>query len=449
MLARPARRAAGPALLALLAAALAATGGCQNWLDQSMEPPVVNTPPYAGQTPPPFAPPAPFVPIPPIPLTPPAPPIPSKCPTMRVRVGPDRTNATLATASAYEIQVDGKTVFRAPDGLRPASVSRRGGLWRMGKASWPGQTLALLPQGDAVVTLDRTAYRGSMHLHAVGSSSYLAVNHLDLENYLAGVLARELFKDWHAETYRALAIAARTYAYYEATANPKDPRYDLWDNQASQMYGGLAAETPASLAAVRSTAGQFLMAGEPGKLAPFRAYYSSCCGGVTNPAEVLLGKNPSPALRGGVACTDCSRATFYRWPPVRLSKRDLYHAVSASFPQTRGLGGLTAIRVASEIRPGRPYWLELIGPKGKTARLLADDLRLAALRNSVPGASKLYSMNCRIVDAGSSFEFRDGQGFGHGVGLCQWGAEGKALQRWPAEKILLHYYTGAQIVRLY
>ncbi|MCY2925031.1 MAG: SpoIID/LytB domain-containing protein, partial [Planctomycetota bacterium] len=410
-----------------------------------MEPPTASTPPLPGEAvasvPPPgeseFPPSPPIVPTAP---TQPGPRVLGKLPGMRVRVGADRTTATLAATGGYEIQVDGKTVTRSPDPLKPTALTHRHGLWRLGKSSWPGQTLALIPLGEAAVGLDRTLYRGSLQLHPVGSSSFMAVNHVDLDNYLAGVLPKELFKDWHEQTYRALAIAARSYAYYEATTHPKDGPYDVWDSQTSQMYGGMSAETPASLAAVRSTAGLVLMAGPPGRLSLFRTYYSSCCGGQTNPAEVLLGKNPSEALRGGVLCDDCRAATRYRWPTVRLAKRDLYHALAASFPATRVIGSLSEIRVASTTPRGRPLWLELVGPSGKTARLLADDLRLAVLHGSVPGGDKLFSMNCRLVDSGSSFEFRDGQGFGHGVGLCQWGAQGKARLHWPAEKILLHYY---------
>jgi stage II sporulation protein D len=420
---------------------------CQNWPESAIEPPVASTPPVPGEAPgtvgrhegeaPPIVP------------SQPEPRLLGKLPIMRVRVGPDRTAVNLATPAGYEIQLDGKTVARSAEPLKPTTISRRDALWHMDKAAWAGRTLCVIPTGDAIVRLDQTLYRGSIQLHAVGASSFIAVNHLDLENYLAGVLAKELFKDWHAQTYRALAIAARSYAYYEATTHPKAGPYDVWDSQASQMYGGLSAETPASLAAVRSTAGLILMAGPPGQLSLFRTYYSSCCGGQTNPAEVLLGKKPSEALRGGVTCDDCRGATRYRWPPARLAKRDLYHAIATSFPATRVIGSLKEIRVASTTSRGRQLWLELVGPSGKTARLLADDLRLAVIRNPIPGGDKLFSMNCRIVDVGAAFEFRDGQGFGHGVGLCQWGTEGKARLHWPAEKILLHYYPTAQIVRLY
>ena len=58
-------------------------------------------------------------------------------------------------------------------------------------------------------------------------------------------------------------------------------------------------------------------------------------------------------------------------------------------------------------------------------------------------------MNCDMRDGGDYIEFANGKGFGHGVGLCQWGAQGKALRGWKAEQILGFYYPGASIYKLY
>ena len=74
---------------------------------------------------------------------------------------------------------------------------------------------------------------------------------------------------------------------------------------------------------------------------------------------------------------------------------------------------------------------------------------MALLFGGVRAARGLYSMNCDIVDRGGSIEFANGRGFGHGVGLCQWGAQGKALQGWTAERILEAYYPGATLYRIH
>lgn len=370
-------------------------------------------------------------------------------PVVRVRVGPDRSVATISTTGPCRILVDGNVVLTATEALKPTPVSRREGLWRVGASAHPGAVLTLLPAADSTFRLDKTLYRGHLTLHPLAASSFFAVNHVDLESYLAGVLARELLKDWHGETYRTLSIAARTYAWFEASANQKDGPFDVWDSVMSQVYGGASGETPLSRAAAASTRGLVLMTQREGRPRVFRAYYCSCCGGRTNSAEVLRAEPPAAPLRGGVTCDDCRIATHYRWSPVRLSKRELYTALVAAFPSVRSLGTLSSVRVHSASAAGRPLWLDLVGPRGKSVRLLADDLRIAAIRGHVSGADRLYSMNCRLADSPATVDFLDGRGFGHGVGLCQWGAQGKALAGWPAERILLNYYPSSEIVRLY
>jgi stage II sporulation protein D len=90
-----------------------------------------------------------------------------------------------------------------------------------------------------------------------------------------------------------------------------------------------------------------------------------------------------------------------------------------------------------------------VGVNGKTARLRAEKIRLALIFGGSVAGKKLYSMNCQIVDAGPYIEFRDGRGFGHGVGMCQYGLQGKALAGWKASQIINFYYPGANIVRIY
>jgi SpoIID/LytB domain protein len=84
---------------------------------------------------------------------------------------------------------------------------------------------------------------------------------------------------------------------------------------------------------------------------------------------------------------------------------------------------------------------------GRSLRIRADALRMALLRAGV--APGLHSMNCRLEDAGESIVFHDGRGFGHGVGLSQWGAQAKARRGASAEDILRFYYPGARIFRAY
>jgi stage II sporulation protein D len=180
----------------------------------------------------------------------------------------------------------------------------------------------------------------------------------------------------------------------------------------------------------------------------FLAQYSACCGGTVNSADVLRNVNLIPPLTGGQHCDDCAGCPRYRWPAVRVSKADVHRALAGAYPSASGLhGAVTDVRVASTTPYGRILWLDVIGRGGtETLRLRADDLRLALLRNRTAG---LYSMNCQVRGVGDTIEFYDGHGFGHGVGLCQWGAEGKAQKGWTYDRILNFYYPGARLTRAY
>jgi len=369
-------------------------------------------------------------------------------PVIRVRVAAAPA-MTIATSGPYRITVDGRTVAAAGDPLPATTLQRRNGAFALLRGVHPGRTLTVAPAGRGRVRLGGVAYRGTMVFIADPAAGMIAVNHVNVESYLAGVLPRELYPNWAEATYQAQAVAARTYALYEKATFGAGRPYDLHDDQSSQVYGGFSAETDRSWRAVHKTHGLVLGTGRGGQERLFRAHYSSCCGGRTNPVTVLYGPAVTAGpLAGGVLCNDCRACSRYSWPPVRISKDVIHKALAATYPRAAELQAVRTVRVVSEFQ-GRPVWLDVVGPGGKEVRVRAQDLRLALLRRA-PGAAKgLYSMNCRIRDDGDAIVFDWGKGFGHGVGLCQWGAQGKALRGWSAEQILANYYPGSRLFRAY
>jgi stage II sporulation protein D len=333
--------------------------------------------------------------------------------------------------------------------LSPVRVCRSGAGWLVGSRFAEGRELLVLPAPGGLVRLGKTAYRGFLRLLPAEGGRLVVVNHVDVESYLAGVLPKELYPNWHDEAYQAVAVAARTFAMYHMITFGRAHEYDLGDTQASQVYGGCSAETPTSRRAVDETRGVVLAWGEAGEERIFMAQYSACCGGRVNGAYVLRSARRVEPLEGGQVCTDCRDCPRYRWGPVRLAKSDVYAALRGRFAAAAELGGLRSIRITETTPHGRAVWAELAGPTGKTLRLRAEDIRLALLSDGPPAARGLYSMNCDVVDTGGAIEFRDGRGFGHGVGLCQWGAQAKARNGWSAEQILAFYYPGAKLFRVH
>lgn len=371
-------------------------------------------------------------------------------PTIRVRLsGAATTEVQLATTGGYWIRADGRVVAESRRPLGPVRVRRSGGRWLLGAQPTEGGELLIFPAPGHHVRLGKTAYRGYLRLLPGEGQRLVVINHVDLESYLAGVLPRELYATWHEETYRALAVAARTFAMYQMITFGRDHEYDLGDSQASQVYGGCSAETPKSRRAVDNTHGIVLAYGPAGTERIFLAQYSACCGGRVNGAYVIRSAHRIPPLEGGQVCTDCRDCPRHRWAPVRVAKADVYRALRSRYRAAARLGGVRTIQVATTTPSGRAVWVDVIGPSGRKLRVRAEDVRLSLLSARVPAARRLYSMNCRIVDRGGAIEFRDGRGFGHGVGLCQWGAEGKARHGWTAEQILAFYYPEAKLYRVH
>ncbi|HOD79898.1 MAG TPA: SpoIID/LytB domain-containing protein [Phycisphaerae bacterium] len=370
-------------------------------------------------------------------------------PEVRVLIVRPQDSVTVSTTAGYRLYVGPQVVSESAEPAATVIVRRSGGRWAFNTMMLDGADVVLEPVGG-LLKVGPIAYRGRLRFRVGGNEQVAVINHVDLESYLAGVLPRELYASWSQETYRALAVAARTFALYNLRQGGGSRDYDLGADESSQCYGGQSAETDKSWQAVRSTHGLVLAYGQPGRERIFLAQYSSCCGGCVNDAAVIRSCEDIPPLRGGQACDDCRAASRYRWPAVRVSKTDLYDALAVCYPKARELGGVSTIRATSTTSYGRTVWIDVIGTTaGKSIRIRAEDLRLALLRGRVPAGKTLYSMNCQINDVGDHFTFTDGRGHGHGVGICQWGAEGKAQKGWSGEQILGYYYPQAKLLKAY
>jgi len=370
-------------------------------------------------------------------------------PVIRVRLAGPVEQATLAATGAYSLRVEGRAVSESRGPLAPTSVRRSGGAWRINNLTSRGDTLTLVPGADSFVRLGSASFRGELQLRALSDGAFEVINHLDLESYLAGVLGRELYPHWDLETYRALAVAARTFALYHMKTSGRERSSDLGPGQAYQVYGGVAAESERSWAAVGDTRGRVLAYGPKRSERIFMPQYSACNGGYVNGAYVIRAAQRIEPLEGGQRDDDGRSCPRFRWDPVTVGKADLHRALIGSYKSARQLKDVRSIRVVEKTPYGRAVWLDVHDSDGKSMRLRAEDLRLVILRSDIPNARKLYSMNCRLRDRGDAVEFYEGRGFGHGVGLSQWGAQDKARRGWKARQILEFYYPGAAVIVVY
>ena len=307
------------------------------------------------------------------------------------------------------------------------------------------------PRKGEPVTLGGAPYRGVIDVFAVEEAGLNAVNELPLEDYLLGVVPIEIGPRGPGElaAVAAQAVAARTYAIAHLRAR-EEMGFDVFGTVEDQAYHGMAAEREESTRAVRETTGRILTYDG----LPIRAMYHSTCGGRTAAVEEVLDRAPAPYLRSvsdrAPDGTDyCAISPRYRWietvSPDDLNGRvgDQVRRIFGAGPEDTG--GLLGLRIAERTQGGRVGALALRGARAEFV-LERLDIRIA-LQNE--GGRILGSTNFDLaVRPDGVFELH-GRGFGHGSGMCQWGAIGRARagHDWPA--ILEAYYPGAELVTVY
>jgi stage II sporulation protein D len=405
---------------------------------------------------------------------------------VRVLLVADATECTLASPAAFhvsssdagpETQVGPPVLMSAGDLTK---VSLTNGQFTFGARPLAGREVLIEPQDPYVFTLNGQDYRGRLKLVADRSGrTFDAVNLVPLEPYLAGVVGAEMPDYWEPQALRAQAIAARTYCLYTKNRFGANRRWDVSRTQANQVYGGLGAESTQTWNAVNSTYGEVLVSPEltrkHGAIADsglwtadsrresnpqstidnpqfrglFPAYYSSICGGHTADSESVFGDCFEP-LKGVPCpyCKDVAKPALYLWPMVRFDRDMVTKQLTARYSGLASLGLIEEIIVTGKEDYGfyaRATAIKLVGATGKADTLRAEDLRLAL----DPTGRKIKSMACQIVPWDNGWAFLAGRGWGHGVGLCQCGAEGMARLGSDAESILQYYYPGCKIVNIY
>jgi stage II sporulation protein D len=278
--------------------------------------------------------------------------------------------------------------------------------------------------------LNGKSFRGAVEVAIKDNHRLMVINFVPLEEYLYGVLHHEVSHRWPMEALKAQAIAARTFALYQMKQNKLQP-YDLRSDIYSQVYGGSGNEKEATNRAVNETKGMVLY--YKGEILP--AYYHATCAGHTEDADGLWGVN-IPPLKGR-ECTFCIYSPHYRWSKwIPLSKLNATLRANGY-----AIGSIVSIDILSKNVSGRVEKVELVDAAGKTLVLTGKEFRQAVGPNEV----RSTKFDLSVKNGQVAFH---GFGWGHGVGMCQWGAYGQALRGESAAEILAFYYPGSQIMTL-
>jgi stage II sporulation protein D len=337
---------------------------------------------------------------------------------MRVAVEDQVRSIVVGSSTVANVKTEaGQGVGQIPNG-RAVTIEANGNSLKL--ANWQGQAFWVEPSEGGYIFIDDTWYRGRVLL-VPQAGGITAINWVDLEEYLYSVLGSEMPTSWPQEALKAQAVAARSYALYKREKSQND-LYDVGGSTAHQVYKGLASEAPSTQAAVNSTRGQVLIYGNH----VIEAVFHSSSGGATENVEDVW-QSPLPYLRS-VQDYDQDAPVFH-WTAT--------FSMSQFQQRVTGIGRLQSA-VAERTTPrGRVVSIRLQGSQG-TRILTGNEMRQAlGLR------STLFTISI----AGDSVQVT-GRGYGHGIGMSQWGARGLAMQGYSYQQILAHYYQGTALSQI-
>ncbi len=380
-------------------------------------------------------------------------------PQIRVCLSEAVPSAAIAFAGRVRLRADdGASTAVGGSGVLEAQVANGAiEVRQQGVVSCRGTMRVVLEADDAAARwrLGSGVYRGTLQLLRVGER-LTVVNELALEEYLQGVVPWEIGKQDPAAhaALEAQAIAARTYAYKRLGRYPESG-FDVYADVTDQVYQGTTRTDSLANVAIRVTAGLVLW--DQGE--PIEAYYCSTCGGHTSRIEAVWNKPAARTLRGrrdagDAAGSYCSASPHFRWSESwsglqleRTLQQTLPHELG--WPDTTAVGALLDLEIASRDDTGRVSELILRTTRG-VFRVHGDRIRwVLRPRDRAILRSTLFWLEIERRDRAIVRILGYGGGNGHGVGMCQMGAIEMARRGKSSSEILTHYYSGAEIRRLY
>jgi len=308
------------------------------------------------------------------------------------------------------------------------------------------------------------AYRGSVLLTSDRAGKIAVMNLVDLEDLLKGLVPSEIFAKGHPEALKAQAVTARGEVLAKIGLKHLADPYVLCTEQHCAVYKGVGGEAPTTNAAVEATRGEASFDANDRLV---DSVYSAVCGGHTENNDVVWGGVPNPSLRGRpdliapakppaspaelskflatdapYACKTSSFAqpTKFRWEK-RFTAKELDDKVASL-----GVGHVMAMNVTERGVSGRARLLQISGEDGATT--LRGELTIRRTFGMLNSA--MFELKTERDPKGKPTAWIfSGGGWGHGVGMCQTGAIGRAEAGQTYRQILEHYFNGAQVFRIY
>ena len=378
-------------------------------------------------------------------------------PNVRVLLGSGSSDATVTSTANMVVLNSGNGQVSTISANRGTTIGVRGGKIAVnGKAI--DTVVTLKPtNSDAPFLFNGKGYRGGLTLRA-NNGAMMVINSVPLEDYLYGVVPQEVVPSWPAAALEAQAVAARTYALHTMEEN-KGKLYDVSTSTDHQVYNGVSGETQTTTNAVNKTKGMVMLYNQR----PINALFHSDGGGYTEDSVNVWGSDV-PYLKG---VKDFSTGTSTSNWTVTTSRQALESKLNAA---SKGVGKLKSIQLTPLGKPGqqtsdrgvsgRIKSATFIGTSGKTT-VDGDSLRsILGLKSTL---FDFYVNYNPAKDTGKAYHnftgnndtvYIKGHGWGHGLGMSQWGAAEMAKRATPGDTnyyqtILRHYYSGITLKKMY
>ena len=348
-----------------------------------------------------------------------------------------------------------------------------------GFASWnkfdaSGYTkLSVQAASGGTIVCDGVEYRGYIFLEKRANDELLVINYVGIDEYVSSVLGKEMSYTWPKEALKAQAVCARNFVLTRGNAH-KEYGFDVCTTTHCQVYGGVKSEHGNTRQAVLETKG--VVARYNGEIVGL--FFFATSGGQTEDVENVWGSKYGYLRSVPDTYENPEKASRYTWK-VEMTRSQIEEKLKNSGVN---IGGLTKITIDSVSSTGRVTQMTFHGTDGTyTAKrekcrtilgLYSQKFSVTAdgdaiiMTTSGPAAYSLYAQgasgvssisgyaalsgngtisNISINSSASDNYIIDGGGYGHGVGMSQWGARGMAENGFTYEQILHHYFTDIEL----
>ena len=356
-------------------------------------------------------------------------PIADKESAVRVLIVGSAQDVLLAVNGSYQIADNSSNILDQGQFLTKSKVSVNYGGIRIGGKCYNVSELRIKSIHDGAIEINNVQYRGGVSLSQQPDNKLSVIEDLEIEDFVTGVVGSEMPHLWNDEAHCAQAVTVRTYTMYKKKARCSE-KYQL--DMQDLAYRGMAGESPRLSSIVQKTKG--LVMTYNGNIFP--AYFHSTCGGHTEDVSHVFADESIPPL-SGVVCKYCSNSKYSKW------KRDISKSVIERKLREANVAvsNIRSIKTLDTGYGNHGSKVEIVFAGG-SKEMGANDFRLLIGPNIL--CSTAFSAKC----SGKNITF-SGNGWGHGVGLCQHGAQTMAKKGFKWSDIINYYYPKNELKRVY